>query len=79
MVDLSWFRLTGTGQFFDGEQSGYNDVGVVTSDSGNQYGVAVLIARTRSSYAARMGMMHEVVRAIETYENREYAQGVNAA
>lgn len=70
---------TGTGQFFDGEQSGYNDVGVVTSDSGNQYGVAVLIARTRSSYAARMGMMHEVVRAIETYENREYAAAVDAA
>ncbi len=69
---------TGTGQFFDGEQSGYNDVGVVTSDGGNQYGVAVLIARTRASYAARMGMMHEVVRAIETYENREYASAANA-
>ncbi|MEG3597737.1 MAG: serine hydrolase, partial [Pseudomonadota bacterium] len=38
---------TGTGQFFDGEQSGYNDIGLFTPPSGRSYAIAVMIARTR--------------------------------
>ncbi|MGI8943198.1 MAG: class A beta-lactamase [Qipengyuania sp.] len=59
---------TGTGQFFDGEQSGYNDVGLLTAPDGRQYAVAVMIRRTRASYAARMEMMQEVTRAVVEYD-----------
>ena len=59
---------TGTGQFFDGEQSGYNDIGVLTSPEGREYSVAVMIARTRAPTIARMQMMQEVVRAIVRYD-----------
>lgn len=54
---------TGTGQFYDGEQSGYNDVGIVTAPDGSDYAIAVMIGRTRESYAARMAMMQAVTRA----------------
>ena len=59
---------TGTGQFFDGEQSGFNDIGVLTSPEGREYSVAVMIARTRAPTIARMQMMQEVVRAIVRYD-----------
>ncbi|WP_390551271.1 serine hydrolase [Qipengyuania sp. MTN3-11] len=58
---------TGTGQFFDGEQSGYNDIGILTAPDGAQYALAVMIARTRASYAERMAMMQEVTRAAAAY------------
>ncbi len=64
---------TGTGQFFDGEQSGYNDVGVITSPAGRQYGIAVLIGRTRQPTPTRMAMMHEVVAALVAYDEAEYS------
>ena len=59
---------TGTGQFFDGEQSGFNDIGVLTSPERREYSVAVMIARTRAPTIARMQMMQEVVRAIVRYD-----------
>ncbi|MEX0341538.1 MAG: serine hydrolase, partial [Erythrobacter sp.] len=59
---------TGTGQFYDGEQSGYNDVGIVTSPEGRSYAVAVMIARTRAPTPVRMEMMQEVVRAVVRYD-----------
>ena len=63
---------TGTGQVFDGTQSGYNDVGILTAPDGTQYAVAVLIGQTRASYAARMAMMQDVTRAVvRHHENRE--------
>lgn len=64
---------TGTGQFFAGEQSGYNDVGLLTSPDGRQYGVAVLIGRTRLPTLARMQLMQEVVRATVRYDRENYA------
>ena len=54
---------TGTGQFFDGEQSGYNDVGVLTAPGGSNYALAVMIGRTRASTPARMELMQQVTRA----------------
>ncbi len=63
---------TGTGQFFDGEQSGYNDVGIVTSPEGRSYAIAVMIARTREPTPVRMEMMQDVVRAVVRYHAAQY-------
>ena len=63
---------TGTGQFYGGEQSGYNDVGVITSPDGREYGVAVLIGRTRQPTLERMDLMHRVVAALARYDAAEY-------
>ena len=60
---------TGTGQFFDGVQSGYNDVGILTAPDGSIYSLAVLIGQTRASYAARMAMMQEVTRTVARYHD----------
>lgn len=59
---------TGTGQFFDGEQSGYNDIGILTSPEGHRYTLAVLIARTREPTLARMRMMQEVTQATAQFD-----------
>ena len=59
---------TGTGQFFDGQQSGYNDVGLLTSPDGTTYAVVVMIARTRVPTLERMAMMQEVVRAVTRHD-----------
>lgn len=59
---------TGTGQFFAGEQSGYNDVGIMTSPEGHRYAVAVMIGRTREPTLARMRMMQEVSLATARFD-----------
>lgn len=65
---------TGTGQFFDGVQSGYNDIGILTAPDGTNYALAVMIGSTRASYAARMAMMQEVTRSVARYHNRRTAE-----
>lgn len=60
---------TGTGQVFDGEQSGYNDIGVLTAPDGRRYAVAVMIGRTRAPFGERMEMMQAVTRAVATYHD----------
>ncbi len=65
---LARLHKTGTGQFFDGEQSGYNDIGILTSPEGHRYTLAVLIARTREPTLARMRMMQEVTRATAQFD-----------
>ncbi|QYJ06243.1 serine hydrolase [Qipengyuania flava] len=69
---------TGTGQFYDGEQSGYNDVGLITSPEGRTYAVVVMIARTRAPTPDRMAMMQEVVRAAVRYDAVRYADRASA-
>ncbi len=64
---------TGTGQFFDGEQSGYNDVGILTAPDGSHYTLAVMIARTRAPTPVRMEMMQEVTRAAIAYYEAKLA------
>ena len=59
---------TGTGQEWGGEQSGYNDVAILTAPGGDRYAVAVMIARTSAPIPARMAMMHEVVAAVVDYD-----------
>ena len=64
---------TGTGQYFDGVQSGYNDVGILTAPDGSQYALVVFIGQTRASYAARMAMMQEVTRKVVRYHEAKIA------
>ena len=59
---------TGTGQVWGAEQSGYNDVAILTAPDGDRYTVAVMIARTAQPVPARMAMMHEVVAAVVAYD-----------
>lgn len=59
---------TGTGQILEGEQAGYNDVGLVTSPNGRSYAVSVLIGRTSIPISQRMSLMQETVRALIEYE-----------
>ncbi|MEP2550658.1 MAG: serine hydrolase, partial [Marinomonas sp.] len=65
---------TGTGQVLDivppgvmGEQTGYNDVGILTAPNGARYVVAVMIGNTKAPVPQRMDMMHAVVAAIAEY------------
>ena len=64
---------TGTGQEFGGEQSGYNDVGIVTAPDGHEYAIAVMIGRTRESIPARMAMMQAVTRATAAFHDAQEA------
>ena len=68
---------TGTGQVFNGEQAGYNDIGIVSSPSGHSYAVAVLIRRTSAPNIHRMRTMQDTVRAIIDYH--ENLQGYTIA
>ena len=65
---------TGTGQVLDGEQAGYNDVGILTSPAGRCYAVAILIGRTARPLAERMQLMQAVVQATIDYDARLTAQ-----
>lgn len=58
---------TGTGQFYDGEQSAYNDVGIVTAPDGRSYAVVAMIRRTRAPIGERMAMMQALVGAVARY------------
>lgn len=59
---------TGTGQILDGEQAGYNDVGILTSPEGRAYAVAVMIGRTDRPLVQRMALMQKVVAATIDYD-----------
>ncbi|WJY18098.1 serine hydrolase [Alteriqipengyuania flavescens] len=63
---------TGTGQVFDGEHTGYNDVAILTAPDGRQYAVVAMIRRTRASYVARMEMMQALSRAVGQYHDAAY-------
>lgn len=71
--DWSIGHKTGTGQFLEGEQSGYNDVGLLTGPGGRTYAIATMIGRTRVPTPERMEMMQEVVRAtVRFHEARTF-------
>lgn len=59
---------TGTGQQLGAVQTGYNDIGIVTSPSGRSYAVAVMIRRTSAPIWSRMLVMQNVVRAVIDYD-----------
>lgn len=59
---------TGTGQQLGAVQTGYNDIGIVTSPDGRSYAVAVMIRRTSAPIWSRMLVMQNVVRAVIGYD-----------
>jgi beta-lactamase class A len=59
---------TGTGQVLGGTQTGYNDIGIVTSPEGRHYAVAVMIRRTGAPLGERMSLMQNTVRAVIDYD-----------
>ncbi|GGD53291.1 serine hydrolase [Aurantiacibacter arachoides] len=59
---------TGTGQYYDGRQSGYNDVALLFAPDGRAYAVAVMIGETRKGVPQSMAMMQAVTRAVEDYD-----------
>ncbi|KLI63101.1 serine hydrolase [Aurantiacibacter marinus] len=60
---------TGTGQYWNGRQSGYNDVGLLLAPDGCNYAVAVMIGETRRETPDRMELMQGVARAVAEYHN----------
>ena len=67
---------TGTGQELAGQQAGYNDIGILTAPDGKSYSVAVMIKLTSVPLPVRMAMMNDVVRAVITQHDMQYAQVV---
>ena len=54
---------TGTGQVLGSTQTGYNDIGIITSPDGRHYALAVMIGRTSTPLPTRMALMQNVTRA----------------
>lgn len=59
---------TGMGQQLGSVQTGYNDIGILTSPGGRSYAVAVLIRRTSAPVWSRMQTMQSVSRAVGRYD-----------
>jgi beta-lactamase class A len=64
---------TGTGQELGGKQAGYNDIGILTAPDGRSYAVAVMIKLTSVPLPVRMTLMNNVVRAVITQHDMQYA------
>ena len=67
---------TGTGQELGGSQAGYNDIGILTAPDGKSYAVAVMIKLTSVPLPVRMTLMNDVVRAVITQHDMQYAPAV---
>ncbi len=64
---------TGTGQELGGAQAGYNDIGILTAPDGKSYAVAVMIKLTSTPLPVRMTLMNDVVRAVISQHDLQYA------
>jgi beta-lactamase class A len=64
---------TGTGQELGGQQAGYNDIGILTAPDGKSYSIAVMIKLTAVPLPVRMTLMNNVVRAIISQHDMQYA------
>ncbi len=62
---------TGTGQELDGQQAGYNDIGILTAPDGKSYAVAVMIKLTSVPLPTRMTLMNNVVRSVIAQHDME--------
>jgi beta-lactamase class A len=65
---------TGTGQVLGSQQAGYNDIGILTAPDGKSYSVAVMIKLTSVPLPVRMTLMNNVVRAVITQHDMQYAR-----
>ena len=59
---------TGTGQYWDGRQSGYNDIGLLFAPDGRVYAIAVMIGETRKGVPESTAMMQSVTRAVMDFD-----------
>jgi beta-lactamase class A len=59
---------TGTGQQLQSVQTGYNDVGVITSPEGRSYALAVMIRKTAAPVVHRMEFMQTVTRSVIEFD-----------
>ncbi|WP_243450893.1 class A beta-lactamase [Sphingosinicella sp. CPCC 101087] len=64
---------TGTGQVLGSTQTGYNDIGILTSPEGRHYAVAVMIGRTSVPIPRRMELMQDVTRAVISFDRTREA------
>ena len=64
---------TGTGQVLGDAQAGYNDIGILTAPDGRSYAVAVMIKLTSVPLPVRMELMNNVVRAVITQHDMQFA------
>ncbi len=70
---------TGTGQELGGSQAGYNDIGILTGPDGKSYAVAVMVKLTSVPLPVRMKLMNDVVRAVITQHDMQYAPTAKTA
>jgi len=66
---------TGTGQVLGSTQTGYNDIGIITSPDGRHYALAVMIGRTSTPLPTRMALMQNVTRAAIAYHDSQRRNG----
>jgi len=66
---------TGTGQVLGSTQTGYNDIGILTSPDGRHYAVAVVIGRTSQPIPRRMELMQDVTRAVIAFHDNRRIGG----
>jgi beta-lactamase class A len=69
---------TGTGQVLGATQTGYNDIGILTSPEGRHYAVAVMIGRTAEPIPTRMELMQNVTRSVISFDQTLRAGGGGA-
>lgn len=70
---------TGTGQVLGSTQTGYNDIGILTSPDGRHYAVAVVIGRTSQPVPRRMELMQDVTRAVIAFHDERSSGGDSLA
>ena len=70
---------TGTGQVLGAVQTGYNDIGILTSPDGRHYAVAVMIRRTGAPLGTRMALMQNTVRAVIDFNGNQAGGGLYTA
>jgi beta-lactamase class A len=70
---------TGTGQVLGAVQTGYNDIGILTSPDGHHYAVAVMIRRTSAPLGTRMALMQNAVRAVIDFNTNQGGPGAYTA
>ena len=68
---------TGPGQVLGSTQTGYNDIGIITSPDGRHYALAVMIGRTATPLSTRMALMQNVTRAAIAYHESQRSGGTS--
>jgi beta-lactamase class A len=62
---------TGTGQTYAGRTAGFNDVGILTSPTGDSYAVAVLIGDSAAGERTRQRLIRAIAQAVVAQDTRK--------